>query len=85
MIILSGEKITDEDVLGNVVNAENKQLSASVFKQFQKFQDYKDYAERVFIEYKLETNNWIFLSINFCFKLLIIQSNLEGKGDLFQE
>ena len=58
LIILSGDKITDEDVVGNVVNAESKQLSASVFKQFQKFQDFKDYAEKIFIEHKLEANNW---------------------------
>lgn len=65
LIILSDKTITDNDVRafanpsapvhegGGVAAA-----SQTDFNQFKNFQEYKDYAEREYIKYKLEKNNW---------------------------
>jgi two-component system nitrogen regulation response regulator NtrX len=65
LIILSDKVITDKDVKayanpsslssgsehGTTTNTTN-------FDQFTNFQEYKDFAERDYIKYKLEKNNW---------------------------
>ncbi len=65
LIILSDKVITDKDVrtFANPSSAapaiENTSNgSTSNFDQFTNFQEYKDYAERDYIKYKLEKNNW---------------------------
>jgi len=68
LIILSDKVITDGDVkafanpsapvaigaAGNAAAAEPK----TDFEQFKNFQEYKDFAEREYIKFKLEKNNW---------------------------
>lgn len=65
LIILSDKIITDKDVrtfanpssfsTGIEHNCSAPQLN---FDQFANFQEYKDFAERDYIKYKLEKNNW---------------------------
>ncbi len=67
LIILSDKIITDADVRNfanpsapvNPVASENGVVSSTVnYDQFTNFQEYKDSAERDYIKYKLEKNNW---------------------------
>ncbi len=58
LIILCGNEITASDVANNVVIADKKHFSEEVFQKFAKFQDFKDHMERLFIENKLEKNDW---------------------------
>jgi DNA-binding NtrC family response regulator len=65
LIILSDKIITDNDVKAfanpsAVVSTGNGGSSApqTDFDQFANFQEYKDYAEREYIKFKLEKNNW---------------------------
>lgn len=65
LIILSEKVITDKDVhtYANPSSAAPAVESGSAasspnFDQFTNFQEYKDFAERDYIKYKLEKNNW---------------------------
>lgn len=64
LIILSDKTITDDDVRAfanpsSPVTASNGGSAPQTdFNQFKNFQDYKDYAEREYIKFKLEKNNW---------------------------
>jgi two-component system, NtrC family, nitrogen regulation response regulator NtrX len=65
LIILSDKVITDHDVKAfanpsAVVAATGSSPAAAQtdFDQFANFQEYKDYAEREYIKFKLEKNNW---------------------------
>ncbi len=58
LVILSGEKITDEDVSNYVSNSVSAKSPKMLFDQFEKFQDFKEYIERMFIEDKLKKNSW---------------------------
>ncbi|NEU07160.1 sigma-54-dependent Fis family transcriptional regulator [Flavihumibacter sp. R14] len=68
LIILSDKVITDKDVRNFANPAAAPSLSAQVngtpgtsqtnFDQYTNFQEYKDAAEREYIKYKLEKNNW---------------------------
>jgi DNA-binding NtrC family response regulator len=70
LIILSDKIITDADVksfanpAGPVHYETNGSAVAAAtntqtdFNQFKNFQEYKDYAEREYIKFKLEKNNW---------------------------
>ncbi|MHA4895566.1 sigma-54-dependent transcriptional regulator [Pedobacter sp. PWIIR3] len=74
LIILSDKVITEHDVIafanpgggtnigsavgnGTPVSMAN-QSSTSDYEKFANFQDYKDHAEKEFIKFKLEKNNW---------------------------
>jgi two-component system nitrogen regulation response regulator NtrX len=64
LIILSDKTITEEDVKA-FANPSAPAPAASEaaapqtdFNQFKNFQDYKDFAEREYIKFKLEKNNW---------------------------
>ncbi|TZF81536.1 sigma-54-dependent Fis family transcriptional regulator [Pedobacter sp. BS3] len=64
LIILSDKSITDADVR-NFANPSvpggstgGGTSSTMDYDQFANFQEYKDHAEREFIKYKLEKNNW---------------------------
>ncbi|WP_214070468.1 sigma-54 dependent transcriptional regulator [Mucilaginibacter sp. dw_454] len=64
LIILSDKTITEEDVKAFAnpsapVAAEAQAAAPQTdFNQFKNFQDYKDFAEREYIKFKLEKNNW---------------------------
>lgn len=72
LIILSDKSITENDVIafanptggtnignGNAASANETQSTATTnYEKFTNFQDYKDFAEKEFIKYKLEKNNW---------------------------
>lgn len=58
LVILGGEKITDEDVSSYVSNSVSAKSPKMLFDQFEKFQDFKEYIERMFIEDKLKKNSW---------------------------
>ncbi|MGB0885361.1 MAG: sigma-54-dependent transcriptional regulator [Chitinophagales bacterium] len=58
LVILSPEKITDEEVLAYVSNAQAKGSTTKLFDEFDKFQDFKEHIESLFIEDKLKKNNW---------------------------
>jgi DNA-binding NtrC family response regulator len=65
LIILSDKIITDNDVRAfanpSAVVPNSNGTSAAPetdFDQFANFQEYKDYAEREYIKFKLEKNNW---------------------------
>jgi len=64
LIILSDKTITEDDVKAfanpSAPAATETQAAApqTDFNQFKNFQDYKDYAEREYIKFKLEKNNW---------------------------
>ncbi|WP_121244364.1 sigma-54-dependent transcriptional regulator [Mucilaginibacter phyllosphaerae] len=67
LIILSDKTITEGDVKAFAnpsapVSADNASTTAAAqqtdFDQFTNFQEYKDYAEREYIKFKLEKNNW---------------------------
>jgi len=65
LIILSDKTITDNDVkaFANpsapvVATAGAAAAPQTDFDQFTNFQEYKDYAEREYIKFKLEKNNW---------------------------
>jgi two-component system nitrogen regulation response regulator NtrX len=65
LIILSDKTITEDDVksFANPSAPVSAAVAAAAapqtdFNQFKNFQDYKDYAEREYIKFKLEKNNW---------------------------
>jgi two-component system nitrogen regulation response regulator NtrX len=65
LVILSDKVITDNDVrqFANPSAPASASAGASAapqtdFDQFKNFQEYKDYAEREYIKFKLEKNNW---------------------------
>jgi two-component system nitrogen regulation response regulator NtrX len=64
LIILSDKTITDGDVKAfanpsaPVAIANGSEAPQTDFDQFTNFQEYKDYAEREYIKFKLEKNNW---------------------------
>jgi two-component system nitrogen regulation response regulator NtrX len=65
LIILSDKVITDGDVKAFANPAgpvhepvDNTTSTHTDFNQFKNFQEYKDYAEREYIKFKLEKNNW---------------------------
>jgi two-component system nitrogen regulation response regulator NtrX len=58
LVILSGDKITDEDVR-NYVSSNSRFVSPTeLYERFEKFQDFKDYIEKEFIQHQLKKNNW---------------------------
>jgi len=65
LIILSDKTITDGDVkaFANPSASATAPLAGAAaaqtdFDQFKNFQEYKDFAEREYIKFKLEKNNW---------------------------
>jgi two-component system nitrogen regulation response regulator NtrX len=64
LIILSDKTITEDDVKAfanpSAPAAANAEPAApqTDYNQFKNFQDYKDFAEREYIKFKLEKNNW---------------------------
>ncbi len=59
LVILSGDKISKDDVISysNPATPISKTQSM-LLEKYEKFQEFKDYAESLFLEHKLEKNNW---------------------------
>lgn len=58
LVILSENKITEEEVKSFVPSTQSRLDPTDLFEQFNKFQNFKDYIEKLFIEHKLRKNNW---------------------------
>lgn len=58
LVILSGDKITEDDVVSLANPKGSKSNNLDVINQFEKFQDFKEYAEKIFIDAKLKRNGW---------------------------
>lgn len=58
LIILSEQKITEEDVKSFVTNIHAKNTPTDIFEQFEKFQDFKEHMEKLFIEHMLKKHAW---------------------------
>ncbi|MFN8276441.1 MAG: sigma-54 dependent transcriptional regulator [Chitinophagales bacterium] len=58
LVILSEQKITDEEVKTFVTNTQAKETPTDLFEQFDKFQDFKEHIEKLFIEHKLKKFAW---------------------------
>jgi two-component system nitrogen regulation response regulator NtrX len=58
LVILSGTKITEEDVVKFASPMHQQSNEKSVFEKFDTLQEFKDHVEKIFIEEKLKKNNW---------------------------
>ncbi len=58
LVILSGTKITEEEVRTYVTNTQAKDTPVDLFESFDKFQDFKEHIEKLFIEHKLKKFGW---------------------------
>ena len=58
LVILSDQKITDEDVLNYAHTPKSGGSPKDLYERFEKFQDFKDFVEREFILHRLNKNNW---------------------------
>lgn len=58
LVILSDNKITDEEVNAFVPSVAAAADPTELFERYSKFQDFKDHIEKMFIEHKLNKNNW---------------------------
>jgi DNA-binding NtrC family response regulator len=58
LIILSGQRITEEDVVKYASPSHSQSNEKSVFEKFSTLQDFKDHVEKIFIEEKLKKNGW---------------------------
>jgi DNA-binding NtrC family response regulator len=58
LVILSGPKITEEDVKKYVSASASNDSPVGLFERFERFQEFKDYIESRFIEFKLKKNTW---------------------------
>lgn len=58
LIILSFDKITENDVRTYVTNTKAKDVPIDLFENFNKFQEFKEHIERMFIDHKLRKYGW---------------------------
>ena len=58
LVILSGNKITEEDVIKFASPMNQQNTEKSVFEKYDTLQEFKDHVEKIFIEEKLKKNNW---------------------------
>jgi two-component system, NtrC family, nitrogen regulation response regulator NtrX len=58
LVILSEQKITDNDVLTYAVAHPTADPLEAIFNKYQHFQDFKDFMEKQFIAFKLRMNGW---------------------------
>jgi len=81
LVILSDQKITEDEVKTFVTNTQAKETPTDLFEQFDKFQDFKEHIEKLFIEHKLRKFNW---NVSKTAELLDIQrSHLYNKIEKF--
>lgn len=58
LVILSGNKVTEDEVRNYVTNTQAKDTPIDLFESFDRFQDFKEHIERLFIEHKLQKFGW---------------------------
>jgi DNA-binding NtrC family response regulator len=58
LVILSGTKITEEDVTRFASPMHQQNTEKSIFEKYDTLQEFKDHVEKIFIEEKLKKNNW---------------------------
>ncbi len=59
LVILTDQVITKDDVISySNPSTPISKTQNMMIEKYDKFQDFKDYAESIFIEYKLNKNNW---------------------------
>lgn len=58
LVILSDQKITDEDVLNYAQSPKSGGSPKDLYERFEKFQNFKDFVEKEFILHRLNKNNW---------------------------
>jgi DNA-binding NtrC family response regulator len=58
LVILSGTKITEEDVVRFASPMHQQNTEKSIFEKYDTLQEFKDHVEKIFIEEKLKKNNW---------------------------
>lgn len=58
LVILSGNKVTEDEVRHYVTNTQAKDTPIDLFESFDRFQDFKEHIERLFIEHKLQKFGW---------------------------
>lgn len=58
LVILSGSKITEEDIQKYASPSHSQSNEQSVFEKFSTLQEFKDHVEKIFIEEKLKKNGW---------------------------
>jgi len=58
LVILSDQKITEQEVLAYGVANVTKDPMEQLFNRFEKFVDFRDEMEKRYIEYKLRINGW---------------------------
>jgi len=58
LVILSDQKITDEEVLSYAQTPKGSGNPKDIFEKFEKFQDFKEYIEKEFIQHRLQKNSW---------------------------
>jgi two-component system, NtrC family, nitrogen regulation response regulator NtrX len=58
LVILSGQKISEEDVTKFASPMHQQNTEKSVFEKYDTLQEFKDHVEKIFIEEKLHKNNW---------------------------
>ena len=58
LVILSDNKITQDDVISYVSPSNHFATATDVFEKYEKFQDFKDYIEQEFIAFRLKKNSW---------------------------
>jgi DNA-binding NtrC family response regulator len=58
LVILSSQKITEDDVIKFASPMHQQNTEKSVFEKYDTLQEFKDHVEKIFIEEKLKKNNW---------------------------
>jgi len=58
LVILCGDKITEEDVQNYVTMASSKRSTSEIFDQFKDFHEFKEHFEKLFIQHRLKANDW---------------------------
>jgi DNA-binding NtrC family response regulator len=58
LVILCGEKITEEDLQNYVTKPSTKKTTTDIFEQFKDFHEFKEHFEKLFIQHRLKANDW---------------------------
>jgi len=58
LVILCGDKITEEDLQNYVTKPSTKKTTADIFEQFKDFHEFKEHFEKLFIQHRLKANEW---------------------------
>ena len=58
LVILCGDKITEEDLQNYVTKPSTKRTTSDIFEQFKDFHEFKEHFEKLFIQHRLKANDW---------------------------